>query len=795
MPEKTLVEFAASFDRALLQAGQGEAEAERRRFAEKYPREKFGELGLTEYAGPDGLLEWLEHRTPLSGMCCGWSGNKGRMRLDNDQGLVRSGLSKEAYERIEDAEGDWPALREAYVSSFRCAERGEWNEVGRCNNPANSVPPMKRVKLLHLYFPDDWLPLYPESELAALRKSLGAPMREGFSKWDPVHNHDLLSWARLNLGLQGWTAWEVFRLLQAWHVLCCLEGGGISKDPRHVILALLKLGGEQPGGWFSPQQIKSRMLQEWNHDLKTSPALSDLKAPECSERLSTGYKPLFRILDYDPALRAYQLPAHLLHSLSWLKPDSPDTAKTDPSPPPMSSQPLNQILYGPPGTGKTYSVIRRAAEIVDGCSYQGRDEEAKGAFDRACAEGRVRLATFHQSFSYEDFIEGIRPVMEDNGRAAFQVRDGVFKEMAVEALFACLERVRGMPAGFEEKWQALLLALENADNLLSIPGLQEGTAYKISKTSRGNLDVELQTGTVLHGSRSKLERIYLKCHTLPRINSMQARDADGTAGHHNANAAVFNFMQSLQPAQADAGRVLSEDHGEVVASYLQHGQASGWRLRADGRFPPHVLVIDEINRGNISRIFGELITLIEEDKREGRGNALRVTLPSSREAFSVPPNLYLLGTMNTADKSLALLDVALRRRFDFEELVPDFGACPGLPEDMQAVLAGLNERIELRKDRDHRIGHAFFMDVRDAAGFNRVFVRKVVPLLQEYFFNDIDGARFVLGERGEDGYFLRRISAQGDDRRQARNAWRWFTDVDRDMEGCWERLKASLGAA
>lgn len=774
MPEKTLVEFAASFDRALLQAGQGEAEAERRRFAEKYPREKFGELGLTEYAGPDGLLEWLEHRTPLSGMCCGWSGNKGRMRLDNDQGLVRSGLSKEAYERIEDAEGDWPALREAYVSSFRCAERGEWNEVGRCNNPANSVPPMKRVKLLHLYFPDDWLPLYPESELAALRKSLGAPMREGFSKWDPVHNHDLLSWARLNLGLQGWTAWEVFRLLQAWHVLCCLEGGGISKDPRHVILALLKLGGEQPGGWFSPQQIKSRMLQEWNHDLKTSPALSDLKAPECSERLSTGYKPLFRILDYDPALRAYQLPAHLLHSLSWLKPDSPDTAKTDPSPSPMSSQPLNQILYGPPGTGKTYSVVRRAAEIVDGCSYQGRDEEAKGAFDRACAEGRVRLATFHQSFSYEDFIEGIRPVMEDNGRAAFQVRDGVFKEMAVEALFACLEALEPSEAADEK----------NTDSRPRRPG----------------------PGTITGRVWSMADELSVEGRPASRWEVVEKASAEGinlSTAHtqYGRWRKAMGLVRGSAPLSATDGGVrevpdLPEEFSkEVVKSYLALGQASGWRLRADGRFPPHVLVIDEINRGNISRIFGELITLIEEDKREGRGNALRVTLPSSREAFSVPPNLYLLGTMNTADKSLALLDVALRRRFDFEELVPDFGACPGLPEDMQAVLAGLNERIELRKDRDHRIGHAFFMDVRDAAGFNRVFVRKVVPLLQEYFFNDIDGARFVLGERGEDGYFLRRISAQGDDRRQARNAWRWFTDVDRDMEGCWERLKASLGAA
>ena len=258
-------------------------------------------------------------------------------------------------------------------------------------------------------------------------------------------------------------------------------------------------------------------------------------------------------------------------------------------------------------------------------------------------------------------------------------------------------------------------------------------------------------------------------------------------------------MQSLspEPAKADeahaAGQpVFSGNASDIVSRYLELGPASGWQLRADGIYPPCVLVIDEINRGNISRIFGELITLIEDDKRHGAANALTVMLPASREVFTVPPNLYLLGTMNTADKSLALLDVALRRRFDFEELAPDF-SITGMPAEMQAIMVRMNERLEMRKDRDHRIGHAFFMGVTDEVGFNRAFRRKVVPLLQEYFFNDVDGARFVLGEEDSDGGggFLRKLEGHA---KYQRNRWRWFTDEEQDMD-CHARLAANLASS
>ncbi len=165
---------------------------------------------------------------------------------------------------------------------------------------------------------------------------------------------------------------------------------------------------------------------------------------------------------------------------------------------------------------------------------------------------------------------------------------------------------------------------------------------------------------------------------------------------------------------------------------------------------PYVLIIDEINRGNISRIFGELITLVEPSKRAGNAEGITVRLPYSKEDFSVPNNLHIIGTMNTADRSLALMDTALRRRFDFVEVPPD----PSLIEKMvgevnlKEMLTAINQRIEALYDRDHTIGHAFFMGVESISDLARVFRQNILPLLEEYFFEDWEKISLVLGKSG-----------------------------------------------
>jgi 5-methylcytosine-specific restriction protein B len=174
---------------------------------------------------------------------------------------------------------------------------------------------------------------------------------------------------------------------------------------------------------------------------------------------------------------------------------------------------------------------------------------------------------------------------------------------------------------------------------------------------------------------------------------------------------------------------------------------------------PYVLIIDEINRGNTSRIFGELITLIESTKRAGQDEAMDVILPYSQERFTVPDNLYIIGTMNTADRSLALIDTALRRRFDFIEMMPD----PSLIKDndknsiviegidIQQMLTTINNKIEALYDREHNIGHAFFMKLKDDPTLPKlayIFKNNILPLLEEYFFEDWDKIIKVLGNSG-----------------------------------------------
>ena len=272
------------------------------------------------------------------------------------------------------------------------------------------------------------------------------------------------------------------------------------------------------------------------------------------------------------------------------------------------------ILYGPPGTGKTYATFRRCVEICDGEERSPDDLEGiRDRYKELVNEERIEFVTFHQSYGYEEFVEGLRPDSGSEGEeagAGFRLvaTDGVLKRMA--------ERAR--------------------------------------------------------------------CHR--------------------------------------------------------------------GR---HVLVIDEINRANVSKVMGELVTLLEEDKREGAENAVAVTLPHSRDRFTLPRNLHVLGTMNTADRSIALLDTALRRRFDFEELAPDpeelRTAAGKSGIDLPAVLRAINERLEYLIDRDHLIGHAWLMGACAREDVDRIMRRKIIPLIAEYFHDDWEKVRAVLGDPNRPG--------------------------------------------
>ena len=202
------------------------------------------------------------------------------------------------------------------------------------------------------------------------------------------------------------------------------------------------------------------------------------------------------------------------------------------------------------------------------------------------------------------------------------------------------------------------------------------------------------------------------------------------------------FIEGIRPVLGD------EDDGELLYRLKPGIFKSMCQKAKEDPSNNYLLVIDEINRGNISKIFGELITLIEEDKRLDGTYPIMTTLPYSGEEFGVPSNLYIIGTMNTADRSIALLDIALRRRFKFQEIEPNLIKAKkninGL--DLSKVLEKLNQRIEIMIDRDHRIGHSYFMKANDKEELFRVWYDEIVPLLQEYFYNDWEKLEHLLGK-------------------------------------------------
>jgi hypothetical protein len=382
----------------------------------------------------------------------------------------------------------------------------------------------------------------------------------------------------------------------------------------------------------------------------------------------------------------------------------PEEADITPQPP-IVIYPLNTIFYGPPGTGKTYTTIRRAAEIVSGREIPVY-EEAKRIFHENLGE-TIEFITFHQNYSYEDFIQGLRPDVENSQELTFERSDGIFKRLAERALInwqaSASRRTKKLP--FDQVFKEFFRPITEGD-LEEIEIKMKRVSYFVTAISDKSISFRKTSG--------------------------------GT--HHTLSISTLRRMYEVESVMNIQG--LSTYYTPLLHELLSLGKQTG-ELETISR-KNYVLIIDEINRANISRVFGELITLIEPDKRFGAAFHIPAKLPSG-ESFSVPANLHIIGTMNTADKSIALLDIALRRRFEFEAMYPLYEIDGAEIADVD-ILRSINSQIIELKGHDFQIGHSYFMNKNES--IEHRMNRKVIPLLMEYFMNDEVEVRRILDRAG-----------------------------------------------
>ncbi len=432
----------------------------------------------------------------------------------------------------------------------------------------------------------------------------------------------------------------------------------------------------------------------------------------------------------------------------------------------MTNQPLNQILYGPPGTGKTYNSINKALKIINEQEEQQLswdDRKAvKNLFDKRVAEGRIVFTTFHQSMSYEDFIEGIKPKTVSS-QVQYEIEYGMFKSLVKKALVEYIRK----DSGNKETNDFDIVYNDFIQSIKPLEGKRQGT-FK-TKTGIEIMLVDANDNSILvkylwsdnskkdtegqhvfSVTKEKLKKVLLEGIDPSKIKSLKS-DLHPLIGHiHCELFAVYKKFYDF----------VIDNKGEIETIHFDEDELSFEDVKEQFDLlntedinakivKPFVIIIDEINRGNVSQIFGELITLIEEDKRLGKSESLEVTLPYSKDKFGVPANLFIIGTMNTADRSIEALDTALRRRFCFEEMPPLYHL-DELKNELYGytssdILKTINQRIEKLLDKDHKIGHSYLLD-KNNDSIIESFYKNIIPLLQEYFFGDYCKIGLVLGQ-------------------------------------------------
>ena len=476
----------------------------------------------------------------------------------------------------------------------------------------------------------------------------------------------------------------------------------------------------------------------------------------------------------------------------------------------IKKHPLNTIFYGPPGTGKTYRCMRKAVQLVENSDdnpfvNKYSDREIQQLFQQYQEEGKIAHVTFHPSFTYEDFVEGLKPFKNEKEDLYYDIEDGIFKQMCLNASYALYQQQqkrllnqdkKGYKRNFDAIYYEFLdylkrMMLDESEEVV-FETKSEKPLYLLDINKNDTLKFRFGKGSRIYGvTKGSMAQLYHSFDSIEEIKQVN-EDIKQVTGKSNASLywAVFNRLKKFENTRDTTynyllnsrrlmGRPINDELYQNMKreiSRFDYHQLSDRDYEQAGNF---VLIIDEINRGNVPTIMGELITLLESDKRAGAAHALSTILPYSRESFSVPANLYILGSMNTADRSVIQLDTALRRRFSFQEMQPEANLLTTyqntkptdeelevaesevtyqkkskefekLDIDLAAMLRMINARLEKLLDRDHTIGHAYLLPVLFADDplnqLRQIFYNQLIPLLDEYFFDVPQNIQLVIGK-------------------------------------------------
>lgn len=448
----------------------------------------------------------------------------------------------------------------------------------------------------------------------------------------------------------------------------------------------------------------------------------------------------------------------------------------------------NLILYGPPGTGKTYATKK----IID--YFENKYFKTNGSYELAESENRVKTITFHQSYSYEEFIEGIRPVLneDDAGKVGYKLENGLFKELCTNAEKELIKRQnnaqyvdmihsesniwkvslgeRKADDVFNECIESKDIAIDWLEKLdLSNMGYEDILEALVAESGINNKPTQNANSInsfVNDMTIGDIVLVYNSQQTIRMIGVVKGEYRYDTKYSYKHRRSVEWFTELNYPINIhkyngykiltlktiyQLSRISVSNVVEIINQNSSVNQSYDDKLE----IKPYYMIIDEINRGNIAKIFGELITLIEQDKR-GKQKSL---LPYSKKDFSVPSNLFIIGTMNTADRSIAAIDTALRRRFTFVEIEPNSGILAQYDNsiindtvDLTKLLDAINQKIMDKYDRDHRVGHAYFMGIESLSNLYQTWYYKILPLLGEYFYNDVETLKSIVGNSFYDKY-------------------------------------------